>query len=179
MNIVISGTEVQNNPVARLADLHPEEITFYKKRFVWASNRTGFYTRAGYDEQWKARKRYGVDWMPLYPKLVDDLVEKHLDFDRFCMTDAHDSPVRPGDGETAFWFGTMAGEYTYYDCFDIDSHDRVGWYGVPTRWHPDRGGTGGWAGPYNYRRLPVMRVRLSFFGKVKKLYDLFPGRVWT
>lgn len=181
MNIVNAGEKLHDNPTKRLAELHPEEIVFFKKKFVWASNRSGFYTRIGYDhdQPWMPRKTFGGGWLPLYPALVDDLVEKHIDFDRFCLTRPDRSPVRPQDSETGFWFGTMMGEYTYHDCLDIDSHDRVGWYGLPTRWHPDLNEGGSWADLYIYRYVPVMRIGLPFFVKVKKLYDSFPGRVWA
>jgi hypothetical protein len=129
MNIVNSQQKVYNNPQKRLAELHHDEIVFYKKRFVWSSNRSGFYTRTGYNTQWYPKKKYNGEWQHLYAGLVDDLVEKHLDLDRFCLTQPwiDSSPVRRQDSETAFWFGTMAGEYTYHDCLDIDSHERVGW----------------------------------------------------
>jgi hypothetical protein len=50
---------------------------------------------------------------------------------------------------------------------------------VPTRWHPDVNDRGSWADPDIYRHVPVVRIGLDFFSRVKKVYDHFPGRVWT
>ena len=101
-----------------LAELYPDEIRFFQSRFIWWSNRSGFYPRTGYEKKkgWHARKRLGVEWMPLYPASWSPNLEKHLDFDRFCLNADWMSPNRPKDDETAFWLGTMAGKYTYYDC---------------------------------------------------------------
>ena len=53
-----------------LAELYPDEIRFFAEPLrIWWSNRSGFYTRTGYEKKkgWHARKRLGVEWMPLYP----------------------------------------------------------------------------------------------------------------
>ena len=164
-----------------LAELYPDEIRFFASRFIWSSNRSGFYTRTGYEKEkgWHARKRLGVEWMPLYPALVAELIEKHLDFDRFCLNADWMSPNRPKDDETAFWLGTMAGRYTYYDCIDVDVHDRVGFYGEPTRWHPDRNSRGSLWHPYVYRMMPVVRLGIDYFKKLKLFHEYCPGRVWS
>ena len=166
-------------PPKPLAELYPDEIRFYASRFIWSSNRSGFYTRTGYEKEngWHARKRLGVEWMPLYPALVAELIEKHLDFDRFCLNADWMSPNRPKDDESAFWLGTMAGKYTYYDCIDVDVHDRVGFYGKPTRWHPERNRCGSLWHPYVYRMMPVVRLGIDYFKKLKLFHEYCPGRV--
>ena len=168
-------------PPKPLAELYPDEIRFFASRFIWSSNRSGFYTRTGYEKEkgWHARKRLGVEWMPLYPALVAELIEKHLDFDRFCLNADWMSPNRPKDDETAFWLGTMAGKYTYYDCIDVDVHDRVGFYGEPTRWHPDRNSRGSLWHPNIYRMMPVVRLGIDYFKKLKLFHEYCPGRVWS
>jgi len=165
-----------------LAELYPEEITFFAKRFVWAANRSGFYVRHGYfgkEQGWYARKRGGDAWLPVYPSLAADLIEKHLDFERFCKLSDWLGPIHPRNDETAFWFGMMAGEYTYHDCIDLDSHDRIGMYGVPSRFHPERNGNGEWLHWHDHRMLPVMRLGLDYFKKLKLFHMHFPRRVWS
>ena len=88
------------------------------------------------DPSWSPYKKFNGDWQHLYPKLVTDLAEKHLDFERFCRA-VPKIQVRAREWETAFWLGTMAGERTWSDCIDVDSHDVVGWYGLPSRWNSD------------------------------------------
>lgn len=181
----ITGFAMEKGPGNRrhkpLAELHPDEIRFFASRFIWAANRTGFYTKSGYGagHHWRARKTCGDRWLPVYPALATDLVEKHLDFDRYCTIADWKSPACPRDDETAFWLGMMAGDYTFHDCFDVDSHDRVGSYGEPTRWHPERNPYGSWSSPHIYRMMPVMRVGLDYFKKLKLFHLHFPGRVWT
>src|SRR4051812_8352798 len=70
----------------RLSELHPDEIRFFASRFIWSSNKSGFYIKHGYgqDHPWRARKTSGDRWLPVYPALAADLIEKHLDFERFC-----------------------------------------------------------------------------------------------
>lgn len=170
----------------KLADLYPEEVAFFKQRFIWASNTRGFYTRQRYHTEcdhlehplpkWQPFKRQG-EWQPLYPTLVDSLAEKHLDFERFCGNCEFKNRLRPAASESAFWLGTMAGRWTFTDCIDLDSHDVVGWTYVPTRWHPDYTG---WApGPYDDRLLPIVRPSLGFFMRAKLIHDHFPGRIWA
>jgi hypothetical protein len=136
----------------RLSDAFPDEVDFFTRKFIWPSNRGGFYTRGGYfgtDKRrpWQPFKRFDGRWQHLYPKLVLDLAEKHLDFVRFCRTADRKSQVRPRDEQTGFWLGTMAGPRTWADCLDVDSHDGIGWYGLPTRWHAC-------ARPRSWRRSP-------------------------
>ena len=108
---------------------------------------------------------------------VDSLVEKHLDFERFCRTSHYPDRMAPRDWETAFWLAMMAGAKTYAHCIDLDSHDIIGWNPVPTRWHESK--TGWVAGPYSYRYLPVVRPSLRFFQIAKVIYDHFPNRIWS
>jgi hypothetical protein len=169
----------------QLADLFPDEIDFFKQRFVWSSNTKGFYTRIAYElfetgsftlpkrMPFKARGH----WQPLYPELVDSLVEKHLSFERFCRTCDPRDRLAPRDYETAFWFGTMAGRWTFTNCIDIDNHDTIGWVAIPSRWHQSK--TGYLDGPYSYRYIPVPRPSLRFLQISKLVHDHFPGRIWA
>ncbi|MCY2987024.1 MAG: hypothetical protein NTY19_04045 [Planctomycetota bacterium] len=135
--------EIPRTPT--LHELYPAEVEFFKQRFVWSSQTKGFYTRnryePAYDEfgkrlpKWRPFKSKGR-WQHLYPELVDSLVEKHLDFERFCRSSKIRDRLEPRTEETAFWLGMMAGTKTYADCIDLDSHDVIGWNPVPTRWHP-------------------------------------------
>jgi hypothetical protein len=169
-----------------LAELHPDEIAFFKKRFVWSSNKGGCYVRHRYE---KLKIEYGQDipkwcplktrdnWQHLYPKLVDSLVEKHLNFEKFYKLHSYSDRLSPNADETAFWFGTMAGDKTYNDCIDLDSHDQIGWNPVPTMWHESR--TGCTNGPFSWRYVPVVRPTLRFFQIAKIIYDNFPNRIWA
>jgi hypothetical protein len=169
-----------------LHDLYPEEIDFFKRRFVWSSQTKGFYTRRRYDPvvddlgrklpKWLPFKSRGR-WQHLYTELVVSVVEKHLDFERFCRTCEVRDRLEPATDETAFWLGMMAGKETYSDCIDVDSHDIIGWNPVPSRWHESK--TGWIAGPYDYRYLPVIMPSLRFFQIAKIVYDHFPRRIWT
>mgnify|MGYP000645703491 CR=1 FL=1 len=176
-SIVTSWSE---KPLTRLTDRHPEEIDYFKRRFVWPYQNGGFYVRTAYEQvfdwpKWRPFKTRG-NWQQLFPALVNDLVEKHLDFDRFCRTPA--DWFKPNQEETAFWFGMMAGKFTFNDCIDIDSHTIVGWNPVPTRWHPISMGD---ICPSNisWRSVPVVMPSLRFFQLAKLVYDSFPNRIWA
>ena len=176
-SIVTTWTE---KPVGTLAELHPEEIEWFRNRFIWPYQTGGFYTRIAYEKvyglpKWRPFKSQG-QWQKLYSELVDVLVEKHLDFDRFCRTPA--DRMKPPEYETAFWLGMMAGKYTYNDCIDIDSHEVIGWNSVPTRWHPIHLGDV-LPGPISWRSVPVIRPSLRFFQIAKVVHDNFPNRIWT
>ena len=171
---------------ARLADLFPDEIEFFKRRFIWSSNTRGCYTRHQYEEielpgfgilpKWRPLKSRG-NWQTLYQELVDSLVEKHLDFERFQRTRNLKDRLASPDHEVAFWLGTMAGARTFNDCIDLDSHDTIAWRYVPTRWHPENFHSFG--GPHDDRELPVVRPSLKFFQIAKLIYDNFPNRIWA
>lgn len=183
-------TETENSDrLHTLAELHPQEIAFFKRRFVWSSNSKGCYVRQRYEKlviplvmtipKWCPLKTRG-EWQHLYADLVDSLVEKHLDFERFTKTSKlGPSPNRlsPDSHETAFWLGMMAGDQTYNDCIDLDSHDQIGWNPVPTMWHFSR--TGSMNGPFSWRHVPVVRPSLRFFQIAKVIYDAFPNRIWA
>ncbi len=172
-----------------LAELHPQEISFFKRRFVWSSNTRGCYVRQRYEKllipfvmtipKWCPLKTRG-EWQHLYADLVDSLVEKHLDFERFTKTSKLGPSLNrlsPDSHETAFWLGMMAGVQTYNDCIDLDSHDQIGWNPVPTLWHSSR--TESVDGPFSWRHVPVMRPSLRFFQIAKVIYDHFPNRIWA
>lgn len=169
-----------------LAELHPQEIAFFKRRFVWSSNTKGCYVRQRYEKlvipsvmtipKWCPLKTRG-EWQHLYPALVDSLVEKHLDFERFYKLHSYRDRLSPDSHETAFWLGMMAGDHTYNDCIDLDSHDQIGWNPVPTIWHSSR--TGSMNGPFSWRHVPVVRPSLRFFQIAKVIYDHFPSRIWA
>ena len=180
-------TETENPDRLRtLAELHPKEIAFFKKRFVWSNNTSGCYVRHRYEKlviplvmtipKWCPVKTRG-EWQHLYPAMVDSLVEKHLDFEKFYKLHPPRDRFSPNTDETAFWFGMMAGEMTYNDCIDLDSHDQIGWNPVPTMWHSSR--TGSVDGPYSWRHVPVVRPSLRFFQIAKVIHDHFPNRIWA
>ena len=182
INIVVADAQKTQG---RLADLCPNEIEFFKQRFVWSSSTEGFYTRRAYEPikvggftipKWSPYKTRGR-WQKLYPELVDSLVEKHLDFERFCGICNPRDRLAPRDAETAFWFGTMAGRWTYTSCIDLDNHDTIGWIAAPSRWHQSK--TGYLDGPYSYRYLPVPEPNLRFFQVAKVVHDLFPRTIWA
>jgi hypothetical protein len=182
-SIIVRNDE---NAQTRLADLFPEEIEFFKRRFIWSSNSDGCYTRHRYEPlyvpvfgevpKWCPLKTRG-GWQRLYTELVDSLVEKHLDLERFHRTASFKDRLFPPTDETAFWVGTMAGKRTFNDCLDLDSHDTIAWRLEPTRWHPDKTGVCG--GPYDHRYLPVVRPSLKFFQMAKIVHDNFPNRIWA
>jgi len=176
----------KSDRLCTLAELHPAEIAFFKQKFVWSSNKSGCYVRHRYEKlvipsvmtipKWCPLKTRG-NWQHLYPALVDSLVEKHLNFEKFYKLHSYKDRHSPNADETAFWFGTMAGDRTYNDCIDIDSHDQIGWNPVPTMWHSSR--TGNVNGPYSWRFIPVVRPSLRFFQIAKIIYDKFPNRIWA
>ena len=80
-SIVTTWTE---KPVGTLAALHPDEIEWFKNRFVWPYQTGGFYTRIAYEKvhdfpKWRPYKTRG-QWQKLYAELVDVLVEKASGF---------------------------------------------------------------------------------------------------
>ena len=179
-HIVTSRREAQG----RLASEYPDEVEFFKRRFIWAYQNDGFYTRTAYEAfriedgptfpKWRPFKTRG-GWQKLYTDLVDALADKHLVFYRFSSNWPCEDRLHPADYETAFWLGMMAGDNTFNDCIDIDSHDVIGWNPVPTRWHPDFMYC---AGPWSWRFVPVVKPSLRFFQIAKVVYDNFPNRIW-
>lgn len=156
---------------------------------MWSSNTKGCYVRQRYEKlvipfvmtipKWCPLKTRG-EWQHLYPELVDSLVEKHLNFERFCKTSKLGPSLdrlSPDSHETAFWLGMMAGVQTYNDCIDLDSHDQIGWNPVPTLWHSSR--TESMNGPFSWRHVPVMRPSMRFFQMAKVIYETFPNRIWA
>jgi len=176
----------KSDRLCTLAELHPAEIALFKQRFVWSSNKSGCYVRHRYEKlviplvmtipKWCPLKTRG-NWQHLYPSLIDSLVEKHLNFEKFYKLHSYKDRLSPNADETAFWFGTMAGDRTYNDCIDIDSHDQIGWNPIPTMWHSSR--TGSMDGPFSWRLIPVVRPSLRFFQIAKIIYDTFPNRIWA
>lgn len=170
-----------------LSEEHPEEVTCFKKKFLWASNRSGFYTRSSYEEPWRPRKRMGQHRIPLHWQIVEDLAEAHLAFDRFALGCVGNSLIAPRPEQLAFWCGTMAHpEYTYHTCIDIDAHRRVGHAYLPSRYHPDRWpdddgrpAYSDWASPYSHRRVPLTWIGLDYFKTARLVYERFPGRLWA
>ena len=64
----------------------------------------------------------------------------------------------------------MAGKKTWADCMDIDSHDIIGWYGLPTQFDP----TGGRSyGADAVRFLPVVHLPLGPFPETKAVLRCF------
>ena len=170
---------------ARLADIYRDEISFFKRVFVWSACKKGFYTRHAYEpfckpdgqwvQKWNPYYKNG-EWQHLYPALVDLLIEKHLDLERLQQTCSSAHRLAPAHWETAFWFGTMAGPKTYYHAIDLDSHDVVGWTSVPSLWRESRMG---WISPWDRRNLPVVRPSLRFFMNAKLIHDNFGNRIWS
>lgn len=174
----------------RLSEEFPEEVQFFCRRFIWPSNRAGFYTREKYfgtaeRSPWRPFKRANGQWQHLYTDLVIELAEKHLDYERFCRSCPPKSQVRPKESETAFWLGTMAGERAWNDCLDLDSHGIIGYYAVPSRWHPSKHLGDPWydkfarTTEYDWRLLPVVRMPLEHFRLLKAVYDVFINRIWA
>jgi hypothetical protein len=188
-DIVHIGTGVENLRPQRLSAEFPAEVNFFCRTFIWPCNHAGFYTRHQYfksgDElPWRPYKLASGNWQHLHKTLVLDMAERHLGFDRFCQTHDRKSQLRPRDGETAFWLGLMAGPRTYTDCLDIDSHEVIGWYGLPTRWHPSHWGNSPLAqlahtDHNHWRYVPVVEMPLGHFKLLRKYHDVFLNRIWA
>ncbi len=171
--------------VQRLTDRYPEELKFFKDVFLWGSSTKGCYTRRFYETaningliipKWMPLKTKG-GYQRLYGELVDSLAEKHLDIENFCQSRGDKDRLAPEVWESAFWVGTMAGIRTPTHTIDIDLHDQVGWYSVPTRWRSSR--TESVDGPYSYRDIPVVRPNLRFYQIARIVHDNFPNRIWA
>lgn len=169
-----------NKKPRKVSDLYPSEFNYFTSRFIWPCNWGGFYSQNTYQQigtfpKWRPAKSKADRWVHLYQNLANELAEKHLDYNRFCAS----NPKRKmPEYETAFWLGLMAGKHAYNDCIDIDSHDEIGWYEVPTRWCPEATGHI-LPGEHSYRRVPVVRPSLRFFQIAKIVFDAFPGRIWA
>ena len=180
------GNCIAANDSRTLAEEFPEEIVFWKKKFLWASSRKGFNVRTSYQDHWRARKRQGIHLMPLFPALVDDIAEAHLDFERFAKNHNKKSSVRFAAEQLAFWVGTWAGDYTYSTAIDIDAHRQVGHAWLPARYHVDkwpdedtRPGYSTWTSPYSHRWVPLTWIGLDYFKTARLIYTRFPKRLWA
>jgi hypothetical protein len=180
---MISAT---HNLSRALVEEFPEELLFWKKKFIWASSRKGFNFRTSYQDHWRPRKRQGIHLIPLFSDLVDDIAEAHLDFERFARNHDPKSLVRPAAEQLGFWAGTWAGDYTYSTAIDIDAHRRVGNAWLPARYHVDkwpdeetRPGYSTWASPYSSRWVPLTWIGLDYFKTARLIYDNFPERLWA
>ena len=83
-NIVVAEAQKTQG---RLADLFPNEIEFFKRRFVWSSSTEGFYTRRAYEpitlggftipkwSPYKTRGRCPIDRDLLYQSDQDNVRE--------------------------------------------------------------------------------------------------------
>lgn len=187
---------------APLGTMHPEELQFFKRIFVWAGSRECFFTRSFYEEtvvdgcrtrsfneeerqlgstrsgfvipRWRPYRTKQGTPQKLYPELVDSLVEKHLAFNNFCRSCSTNDRLKPQAWETGFWLGTVAGPRTWTSALDIDLHERIGWYSTPTRWYqPERDA------PHDTRYLPVPRPSLRLYMQAKLVHDAFPDRIWA
>jgi len=171
--------------VQRLTDRYPVELKFFKDVFLWGGSTKGCYTRRFYETA-NINGLIIPKWMPLttkgnyqrlYDALVNSLAEKHLDFENFCRSRGDKDRLAPEMWESAFWVGTMAGTRTPTHTIDIDLHDQIGWYSIPTRWHSSR--TESVDGPYSYRDIPVVRPNPRFYQIAKIVHDSFPNRIWA
>jgi len=175
-----------HNQCRTLAEAFPEEIVFWKRKFLWAGSRKGFNIRTSYQDHWRPRKRRGVHLLPLFRELVDDLTEAHLDFEQFARNHDSKSLVRPAAEQLAFWVGTWAGDYTYSTTIDIDAHRRIGHAWLPARYHVDkwpdeetRPGYSTWVSPYSHRWVPLTWIGLDYFKTARLIYGQFPERHWA
>jgi len=74
-NLVSTFADKILEPPLRLSEEFPEEVEFFCRRFIWSSNKSGFYTREKYfgtaeRSPWRPFKRGDGKWQHLYTTLV-------------------------------------------------------------------------------------------------------------
>lgn len=158
-----------------LREVFPEELALYEEWFVKFFPRKRHYVRKAYDSCfYEVKNRKTGRPLPLYETRLHELLEKHLDYERYgdCLY-AHrrkdyEAYYRP---ENRLWLGMCAARMTQVGCLDIDcsplggskKDTDLGWYKVSD------------TSPV----MPVKRCTLSYLRKVRAVYDRFPAfDVW-
>ena len=135
---------------------HPEWDS-YIETFVKYFVRRHFHVRRGYAEGFKREKTDKFANVPINEENIEQIVAKHLDL--ITWNDQH-----PDDQEEFFWLAQYGPVKTRLDCIDYDNKGNIVGKELIV---DDRG-----------RRQPVVNYPLSQLQVLKRLYDLFPGRIW-
>ena len=135
---------------------HPEWDS-YIETFVKFFIRRHFHVRRGYAEGFEREKNDKFANVPITEENTEQIVSKHLDVKEW-------NEEHPDDQEEFFWFAQYGPTMTKLDCIDFDNKENIV---GKTLLVDDQG-----------RRQPVVGYPLSQLQDLKRLYDLFPGRIW-
>jgi hypothetical protein len=129
----------------------------YIETFVTYFVRKHFHVRRGYADGFKREKNDKFANVSINEENIEQVVSKHLDL--VAWNEHH-----PDDQEEFFWLAQYGPVKTRLDCIDYDNKENIVGKELIT---DDRG-----------RRQPVVGYPLSQLQVLKRLYDLFPGRIW-
>lgn len=155
--------------------LDPPEYALYKRYFIDYFPKRCFHVKRSYTKGFIRPKKKDGQPLPLYPELLTEALEQHLDPVRWdAYLQAHDPErfrrdmeIREAKKTTYYWFALTAPAKTSVECADLDNKidskakNIVGWY-----YNRDR------------QRLPVVRCPLAFVQKLHRFWTHFPNRVW-
>lgn len=146
-----------------LQECFPDEFVRYKSLFYDFCRKSPYHIKRSYKCGFVApRQKKRKDGTRYSPYCYEDLLARHLDPERWLLSHPDQFPIdQPGN----FWLGLRSGRKTKLGCIDFDNKDNV-------------------IGCYNTcmvasdpaRPLPVLT--LEHVQKLKRLYDMFPNRIW-
>jgi hypothetical protein len=153
----------------RLGSIMPNQFQAYIDRWVRYWPKKPFIVKQGYDRPWYHRKyKDKQEFLPLYPDLAIEWVERHLDGHQWMEWKSRQEPGCV-HREEDFWLGLMMPRKTTVSNIDIDTKEyQVGHY-RSRQYHKVK---------QTSRVRPVMALPLSHLKTIKSIYDHFPNRIW-
>jgi len=150
--------------IIRLSEEFPDEFQRYMELFVTYSPKKSFFVKEAYtDGFYQRKKKDKITPLPLYPQLATETVERHLDPEKWSDWRRFADPNQYSS-DHPIWLGLNAARFTRLDALDVDAKEYlIGYYS-----------------PYNKLALrkPVVLLPLSYFQKLKRIFDFFPDRIW-
>jgi hypothetical protein len=162
-------TRLSEGPDRHLYELYCEHfINFFPKTPYYVRNTYAPKPETPYAGWFEKKSRNRRQRLALIDKddwtNKTDCVEQHLDYERWCrfkQATVQDWAYKPRE---FFWLGMVKPKAVCFNAIDFDNKRFLGYY-------VDReDGVG--------RVHPVMQMPLDHFKEMKRIYDVFPNRIW-